>query len=198
MPDSLNGLLIIAFGVVPGYLFSVGRQKAVVTGTRESAQVLLESIAGSMVFWVIAGSALVMTGLMDSKPKLAILGIGIAAVVLPLGLGIFYGMLERGQRSLFGWNLIQTIPKAWDYRFSRGRPLWVLATFKDGTRIGGAWHENSFASSYPNEEDVFIETVVELDERGRFVAPLKGSAGVWIKASELKCLEFFQWEANDD
>lgn len=128
--------------------------------------------------------------------SLSLVSLACIAVPVLFGLGIGYLDSKGWLRRLLGVR--SQIPTAWDYRFGLKKPLWVIVTMSDGSRIGGGWHSQSFASSYPSSGDLYIETVFELDESGKFGKPITQSAGVWISADSIKCIEFFHWEEESD
>jgi hypothetical protein len=88
---------------------------------------------------------------------------------------------------------VHPIPKAWDWVFTRGLRRQYLAriTLTDGTIIGAGWGQDSFASSYPQEEDLYLEVVYTLGEDGSFGDPRPLSAGVLLKRSEIRSIELF-------
>jgi len=51
---------------------------------------------------------------------------------------------------------------------------------------------NSFASSYPAEEQIYIEEVWDLDEKGKFIKPIERSKGIIISEKEISSVEFFK------
>ena len=63
---------------------------------------------------------------------------------------------------------------------------------KNGTRIGGRFDNNSFASSSPSKEQIYIEEVWNIDEDGKFIKPIERSKGFLILGEEILGLEFFQ------
>jgi hypothetical protein len=64
---------------------------------------------------------------------------------------------------VMGWETIsrdmppELIPTSWDYFFSRGRCAWVIATFEDGSQITGFYGPDSFATSYPDPPQLYLE-----------------------------------------
>jgi len=62
---------------------------------------------------------------------------------------------------------------------------------KDGRRIGGRYDTNSFTSSFPAEEQIYIEEVWKLGENGEFVSPIADSKGIMISAKDFEAIEFF-------
>jgi hypothetical protein len=86
---------------------------------------------------------------------------------------------------------IHPIAKPWDYIFSQGETHWVILHLKDGRRIGGKYGTQSFASSYPAEEQIYIEELWRLDENGKFQHKIEGSKGLIISHKDFEAIEFF-------
>ena len=87
---------------------------------------------------------------------------------------------------------IRLIPKSWDYHFGKEEPYWILLTLKDGKKIGGFFGTHSFASSFPAEEDLYIEELWVIDEEGKFVQPIENSGGCLIRRNDINFIEFFK------
>ena len=94
--------------------------------------------------------------------------------------------------SIISKRLIHPIPKPWDYVFGKRQSFWVIVHLKDQRRIGGRFDTNSFASSYPAKEQIYLEEVWQLDEKGNFVKPFDRSKGIVILGDEIVALEFFK------
>lgn len=88
--------------------------------------------------------------------------------------------------------IIHPIQKPWDYIFSKKCVFWIIVHLKDKRRIGGKFDINSFASSYPSKEQIYLEEVWELDEEGKFIQPLERSNGIVILGEEIIAVEFFE------
>lgn len=52
--------------------------------------------------------------------------------------------------------------------------------------------EGSFASSFPNPQDIFMQEVWKIDENGAFSEKLERTAGLLVKDEEMSFLEFFE------
>ena len=79
---------------------------------------------------------------------------------------------------------------AWGCCFGRRKQGWVWVTFNDGTMIAGFWGTQSFASSFPSPEDIYLEKVYQVNENGVLSeAPLPDSGGVWIQGNQIKFME---------
>ena len=89
-------------------------------------------------------------------------------------------------------RIINPIPKPWDYVFGKRESYWIIVHFKDGKKIGGRYDTNSFASSYPAEEQIYIEEVWNIDKEGRFKDKVDRSKGVIISKSDVSAIEFFE------
>lgn len=80
--------------------------------------------------------------------------------------------------------------KPWDYVFSKREPYWILIHLKNGGRIGGKYGRDSFASSYPADEQIYLQEVWEIDENGQFLEPIEDSKGVIVSAEDIELIEF--------
>lgn len=97
---------------------------------------------------------------------------------------------------IINWKIISSrivhpIQKPWDLKFSDGEPAWIIVHLKDGRLIGGLYQENSFVSSYPAEEQIYLECVWKLTEDGKFMEAIVGSKGIIIFESEIIAVEFY-------
>lgn len=88
--------------------------------------------------------------------------------------------------------IIHPVPKAWDYIFGKRKSFWVIVHLKDGRKIGGKYDTNSFASSFPAEEQIYLEEVWKLDNNGKFIKPVERSKGILILGKEISMIEFFK------
>lgn len=89
-------------------------------------------------------------------------------------------------------RIVHPTPKAWDYFYSLGKPVWVLVHLKNGNKIGGLFGDDSFASSFPNEQDIYLEEVWHVDEEGILLDKINQTAGLLINDKEIEYLEFFE------
>lgn len=113
----------------------------------------------------------------------------------PAGLGLMSGLMaQRGtlRRLLerYGISAVHPVPTAWDWVFSTTGPSWTIVTLRDGSQVAGLFSSRSFASSDPNERDVFLERVYRIEEEGEPWARVDRSAGIWIAAPEIRHIEF--------
>lgn len=66
-----------------------------------------------------------------------------------------------------------------------------MVTLKDGDKVAGKFGVDSFASSAPAEEQIYLEEEWVLNKDGGFDRPADQSAGVIILSSEIRSVEFY-------
>jgi hypothetical protein len=82
-------------------------------------------------------------------------------------------------------------PTPWDYFFDLRQPTFLLITLTNGSRVGGFWGPDSYAGSFPNDGDIYLEAVYDLDENGRFGEAKKDTLGLLIRRDQYTCVELF-------
>ena len=212
-PTTGVALLIIVLFVIPGFLtdsvygFSTARAK------REVPDAFL-----SYIFWSLVNAAPILAMLLLLLPDVLRVGwrqylitnsrlVAAATIlslfVLPVLIALIAVKLSqrnnvrRFMLRAFGLRLGQP-PKAWDKVFAANVPFQALITLTDGTRIGGGWGEDSFASAFPADEDLFLEVEFTVDPDGRLLSPVERSGGVLLKHSEIRSIQIYRPEEEGD
>ena len=62
---------------------------------------------------------------------------------------------------------------------------------RDGRVVAGLYGTKSFASSYPDEEDLYLQTLCALSPEGEITGIVEGSEGAILRMSEVSLLEFY-------
>lgn len=88
--------------------------------------------------------------------------------------------------------------KPWDYVFSQRQCHWVIVTLKNGEKIAGMYGPNSFASSAPAEEQLYLEEQWMLNDAGGFERRVEQTSGIIILSSEIMFVEFMHSGENED
>jgi len=109
----------------------------------------------------------------------------VAPIIWPI---IFTKMVKS--KKIFK-NLQIPFPKAWDFFFDKRKPCFVLIHLKNGKLIGGYYGINSYATSYPNEGDLYLELVYETDNLGHFGKCIQDSKGMLIRQNDYDYIELF-------
>lgn len=82
-------------------------------------------------------------------------------------------------------------PTAWDFLFDRREPAFVLVHLNSGALLGGYWGGQSYAGSFPNDGDVYLEAVYGVDENGKFADPMPNTRGVLLRKDQYSYIELF-------
>jgi hypothetical protein len=126
-------------------------------------------------------------------------------VGLPIAAGSVVGAATRGREP---WALLLTgpspAPRAWDHLFSTGDlEGWVRLRLKNDTWIVGAYATEdqgklrSYASGYPEIQDLFLVETVECDADGTMLVdeeqnPRLRGVAVLVRWDEVSYLEFIE------
>jgi len=62
---------------------------------------------------------------------------------------------------------------------------------KNGNKYGGLYSFNSFSSSAPAQDQIYLEQCWKLNEKGGLEDARKDTAGLLIVSQEIECIEFF-------
>jgi hypothetical protein len=87
-------------------------------------------------------------------------------------------------------------PTSWDHYFNLGEDCFVLIHMKTDDMIGGLYSVNSFASSYPEKEDLYLEELWKVDEDGKFEEKIPYTKGLLVNFEEIKYIEFFKLDGT--
>jgi len=129
---------------------------------------------------------------LEAAPPLAACAL-ILLFVIPAGLAalVFYVPRWRGPKWPSWLRLTyDPTPRAWDYAFNGISPTYVRVLTNDGRYLGGWFGDQSFASSFPEPRELFIETAHQMSEDGGFGAEVEGSSGLYIRCDDIRVVEF--------
>lgn len=111
-------------------------------------------------------------------------------LVFPIIWPILFWIITKNK--FFSKWFVSPVRRPWDWVFFRLKPTWVVVHLHDGRRIGGIWDQESYASSFPIKEQIYLEQVWKLDEHGIFEKPIEDSKGVIILGQDISSVEFFK------
>lgn len=191
----IDKLLLFIVFVIPGFL-SIKFYQLIFPGTVRSApDQLIDAIAYScinyaLLFWAVE----YVEGyeLKTVHPALYYLFYVFVLFISPFLLVLAWKWLRTHER--FKGAAPHPTAKPWDYVFEQSKPYWIVIYLKNGKMVGGKYSGKSFASSYPVEEQIFLEEGWIVSSEGILERAIKGSAGVLVMASEISYLEFSHYE----
>ena len=194
---SLNSLedLYFTFGLLaPGVIFLFVRSQFT-TGRLNPPHAILTYVVISTVYYAVVFPLTNIEIILQSY-----LGWVLIVFVVPIIFGLLSGIdIQKGYTHKFfrriKLNPLHAVPSAWDWKFNNIERQWVLVTLKDETKIVGLFGGNSFASSDPNERDMYLEWIHGIvDKKGNFSS--KDETGILIAGGEIKTIEFLPFEVK--
>jgi hypothetical protein len=86
--------------------------------------------------------------------------------------------------------------KAWDFFFSQRKQCFIIVTLSDGTKVGGFFGSNSFATSYPAPYELFIEKEWTLSAEGGFDRVVNGTPGILVAGTDIRFISIYPYDVN--
>lgn len=194
----LDKLVIFIVFVIPGFVALKTYEALSLGPPRETGQQLIDAIAYSCLNYAVLAAGIYqveVSGLHSTSPWVYgafwLFFLFVAPVILTLG-------VWRLRHSRLVLNkLPHPVGKPWDFVFSQRRPYWVIVKLKDGSQIAGRYDSESFASSSPQPEQIYLEEAWQMNEDGGFERPRTNTAGIIVLGSEIVTIEFFQLTGTD-
>lgn len=185
-------LVLFFFFVVPGFVTVQTYDLFVPSERRNFGESFVDIIAYSFLvltisiwpfLWVIS----------DEKRSyystLFALSLILIFFVVPIGLASFYYWVRN--REFFQGKIVDPSPTAWDKFFGEQPQCYVLFHLKSEEVVGGFYGSRSSASSYPQEPQVHVEEVWDLNEKLEFVGKRPNTAGAIIDKEDCNVIELF-------
>ena len=190
---SIDRLTLFFLFFLPGFVSLKVYDLLVPGETRDFSRAFFDALSYSALNFVIllpvASSILSSSFLQRHRPFGAITLIVIlllAALLWPIGYVRLTSWRPVASR------IVHPIRKPWDYVFGKRQSFWIIVHLKDGRRVGGKFDADSFASSSPAEEQIYLEEVWALDDASNFEAPIPRSKGIIVMRTEIAAIEFFE------
>lgn len=184
-------VLFIAF-VVPGFVSLKTYEVLFPRPQRNTADQLIDAIAYSSVNYALLAVPIFwveQSGARSSHPVWYALFYVFALLVAPVVWAYALRQL-RMTRYLQGY-MPHPIAKPWDYVFSRRGEYWIIVTMKDGHQIAGLYGDQSFSSSSPASEQLYLQETWVLNSDGGLERPRADTAGIMILSQDILAVEFF-------
>ena len=194
---SLENLSIVMAFVVPGFIaLSVRSQFIIGIAAFDPRERLLSYVAISVVYGTLVLRLVGPAQILNSTwIFLLVLFIGPVFLGVILGINIQNDFFRRVLSSL-GLFTVHPVPTAWDWKFGRSlKEQWVLATLKNGVSFTGLYGRESFAAFSPEERDLYIQWIYDINEDGTW--SFAGKKGVLITADEVSTIEFWEYSSEE-
>jgi uncharacterized protein DUF6338 len=166
---------------------------------------LFRAIARSLLLYAIASPWLLrVTQRVASGKRMwpwePIIGLSLVEFVAPLVLGLAVVGIRRSEwfrRLTRRLTRRDARTRSWDFAFSSQARFFVRAKLKTGERVGGVYADDSFASAFPEPQDVFLQQVWKLTSDGTPDYPVPGSRGLVLRQEDVELVELIDLEVED-
>lgn len=186
-------LLLFVLFIMPGFISLKIYSLFHPTADRDTSKVLIDVVSYSCInyaFLLIPIYLVETNRVYLSHPILYYVFYFFVLMVLPVILPILLLFLRRCH--FIRKFLPHPTGRPWDYFFSTNQCCWVLVTLKNGKKYGGLYGFESFASSSPEPEQIYLEKHWALDEEGDFDHELQDTLGIVILTNEIESVEFIK------
>lgn len=215
VPTTVGQLIIVLLLVLPGTVYQVARARLRgptpddSSATNRILRALAFSAALDAVYVLLFGATLAQLLTNSTGPKSSVsfqdhaAKIGIWALVLLVAVpallagagaaAVRWGPALRTKWSWLSWIprlAYDPTPRSWDFAFGGIEPCYVRVQLTDGTFMGGWYGSGSFASSYPEPLDLFIERAYKMGADGEFDGELTGTRGIYVRCADVRSVEF--------
>ncbi|CAM2855260.1 DUF6338 family protein [Pseudoalteromonas distincta] len=186
-------LILFILFVIPGFIAMKFYSMLVAPDAyRDSSKQLVDAIAYSCFNYAIPFPIILYfekIKLIDSSPNGYIFFYFFLILIFPIVLTYIWHKIRSCPR--LRQKVTHPAGKPWDFIFSKqNKTYFIKVTLKDGKVVGGFYGENSFSSSSPNPEQLFLEQTWIISDKGKFERPKNDSAGIIILTNEVSHIEF--------
>ena len=197
MPTTFSAVLVIVAFVIPGFIASRILSFAYSRSAIAEGQAILEAITLSCLNYALLSWLLAWAWIQHwyQQPLLLATVVFCILFVTPVVIALILVKIfdtDWGLRLRLSYGVAHPVLKAWDSFFRRGRLCWVVATMKGGRIFAGYYGPNSYASSFPADEDVYLEKLCKLSPKGKIEGVAEFTAGGIIQMKNVETLEFFE------
>ncbi|WP_034486860.1 DUF6338 family protein [Actinomadura oligospora] len=200
-PSTVLQLALLVLVVLPGitYQFLRERLRGPVPGEQNLGERVARALVASLVldalYLVLIGPTLVRVVRGGQKhgwshvfrePRLTGL-LGLVLFVLVPAFAAF--LVTRRERRRLNAARYQATPTAWDQMFRKQGSCFVRVRMKDGSWAGGWYGKDSYATSYPHPQELYLESAWMMDGEGAFLRRVDGSGGLFVRSADTDYLE---------
>lgn len=200
MRGAPGAVLVSVLFIIPGFVWKKTRGIFYPRKDEADKAFLLDCLARSCVVHGVTGSSLYLVALQAGKKNgwdpiwmiVLLFGVPLVFAIVEI-LATEKGWLRRiAERLKIPVVPVHPIPQAWDHYFSRGRRAFVRVWLRDGISVAGLYGADSYASSEPEDRDLYLQTLYQTDADDNLTGPVPQSAGIWIRGDEIKYIEFLE------
>ncbi|GHH88246.1 hypothetical protein GCM10018793_67240 [Streptomyces sulfonofaciens] len=199
-PSSALQVLLLVVFVLPGISYQFLRERLRGPVARESnlgervlravtASIVLDSVyavvLGPLLVRVVRGGGQQHWDGAVRQPRLAGLLALLLLVAVPAAAA---GCVSLWQHRRLPARY-RAAPSAWDHMFRHRGSCFVRVRLKDGTWVGGWYGSGSYATSYPEPAELFLESAWRMNPDGSFAGRIERTAGLHVRAADADIFE---------
>ncbi|KDN87447.1 DUF6338 family protein [Kitasatospora cheerisanensis] len=199
LPSTVQQLAVLVAMVLPGIFYQAvaDRLRGPHASEQEPQNRFLRSVAisglldalyavaaGPWLARLLTGDGGPLAGVLR-HPRQAGLAVLLLVVLVPSAAAWAASALHRRRERAH----YEPTPTAWDFLFADREPCFVRIRLKGGRWVGGWLGPRSAVSAFPQPQDVYLESQWRLSGDGTFLGRVAGTAGVYVKGSEIEVLE---------
>jgi len=196
--DNVTDIILVLCVFVPGFIFDSFLSNFIQQREKKSKEIaLLKLLTASAINYVICSPIIyyLLSGFWATSPVISAVLWFFIILCMPIMMALLAAIVtQKGSVGVLAKFLnlryIDPIPTAWDCKFSRLEPCYLLITLKDGTEIAGYFGENSFSSSISEDKDIYLEETYKISNN-KWI-PVKDSYGLWISGEQISFIEFIK------
>lgn len=187
----INKLVLFIGFIIPGFVSIKCYGLLHPTEKNNSSQMVIESVTYSCVNYSLLGLPIIyfQSNLVNQAFWVLWLLALLTLFICPCLWALMFSKLRK--MKVFQKYAPHPIAKPWDFVFEQRKCYWVIVELTDGKKIAGKYAENSFTSSFPAPEQIYLEECWHLDKDDSFVRCRVNTAGILIGSGKIKTIEFF-------
>lgn len=178
--------------ILPGFISLVVYDYLIPSLKRDFSKSIIEIVCFSTLNFIVFSFLIYLNIKYDSFNNYWYLfypSLLIVFIIMPTLWPIIF--IKFSNTNFFKKHFIHPIAKPWDYFFGKKEAAWVIVHLKNGKMVGGKYSTDSFASSYPDKEQIYLEEVWRLDLNGAFISKIERTKGIIIIGDDISSIEFF-------
>tara|TARA_Y100000296_G_scaffold26814_1_gene31497 strand:+ start:1366 stop:1971 length:606 start_codon:yes stop_codon:yes gene_type:complete len=188
----LDKLLLFVLFVIPGFISLKVYELLNPAMRTDSSKQLIDVIAYSCLNYALLSPFIYwLCNVEKINPNLLYPSLVFMLFIAPL---LWVALWQGIRRKHFIQKFIpHPTSQAWDFVFSKRKPYWIKVTLISGRQIAGLYSSQSFTSSSPHPQQIYMEETWILNKDGGFDRPKNQTAGVLILATDIECVELIDY-----
>lgn len=202
-PSSVTQLLLLLLFVVPGFVYQAvrisvrGRLPLDIELSTRIVRAIVSSGIFALVYLVILGEHLVDAaqglGFGFEHPRVGALLALLGGIIIPAVLALLrvpdWEWLARLSARLPQVTKYDPTPTAWDQAFQNIGECFIRVLNNDNRWIAGYYGPGSYATSYPEPHQLFLEKAFHVSDDGTIGEEIDATQGVFVDCTEIQLLQ---------